>query len=490
MQLIPGISSFMVKRFLYITTIILLTTFGFLETNGQKPSAYEITWMPFNTNIYSEISPVIVKDGILFCSDRRNSIIKDRIAYDDRRLYNIYFVGKTDSTTWKKPEEIISERSSLFNNGPLCLAPDGITVYFTSEIETGQAALKKNFKNHSGIFIADMSGSTLNSIRPFKYNDPQYNIGQPSVSRDGRYLFFASDMPGGQGKSDLYYCEFVNGDWGKPVNLGPKVNSPETDNYPFLHTSGRLYFSSGRQGGLGKLDVYFTSLKNGIWDDPYHLPEPVNSISDDFAFVAEDNLKTGYFASDRRKSDDIFGFVSTIIRKVSCNSIVEDNYCYRFMEENAVKVDTMPFSYEWRFGDGTKASGAIVEHCFNGPGKYIVQLDVVNLITQEVMVNEKTDTLVLKAAEQPYISGPDNVDTGQRIMLNADSTNLPGWKIARYYWNFGDESIDQGREVEKTFLKPGKYNIQLIVTSEPGQDGLVREACASKDVLVKPKPRN
>jgi hypothetical protein len=477
-----------VKRFIYIISIILVTQFGLLESNAQKPSAYEITWMPFNTNNFSEISPVIVKDGLMFCSDRRLNIIKDRIAYDDRRLYNIYFVAKTDSANWKKPEEVYSERNSLFNNGPLCLSPDGKVVYFTSEIETGDAALRKKFKNHSGIFLADIAGTSVSSIRPFKYNDTQYNVGQPSITGDGKYLFFASDMPGGQGKSDLYYCEFINGDWSKPVNLGPKVNSAGADNYPFMHTSGRLYFSSDRQGGIGKLDIYFTTLKNGIWDDPFLLPEPINSASDDFAFVAEDNIKTGFFASNRRSSDDIYKFASTLIRKESCNAIFEDNYCYRFLEENAVKFDTMPFRYEWRFGDGTVAQGSIVEHCFRGPGKYIVQLDVVNLITNEVMFNEKTDTLNLIATEQPYISAPDNIGEGQRIVLNADSTNLPGWNIAKYYWNFGDETADQGREVDKTYLKPGNYNIQLIITSEPMSGGMVREACVTKTIIVKPKP--
>ena len=124
-------------------------------------------------------------------------------------------------------------------------------------------------------------------------------------------------------------------------------------------------------------------LYNGSWEDPFLLPEPINSTSDDFAFVAEPNLQTGYFTSNRRKDDDIYEFTSTIIRKASCDTLAENNYCYRFIEENAVKYDTMPFRYEWKFGDGSNATGPVVEHCFSGPGTYIVQLDVVNLITKE-----------------------------------------------------------------------------------------------------------
>jgi hypothetical protein len=444
--------------------------------------------MSFNSDAFSEISPVIVKDGIVFCSDRRFSGPRDRTAFDGHRLYNIYLAERKDTSDWAKPNELKSERGNLFNNGPLCLAPDGKTVYFTSEVETGKVTKKRNFKNHSGIFIAELSGTDLRSLRPFKHNNPLYNIAQPSVSSDGKYLFFASDMAGGHGGPDLYYCEFINGDWAAPVNMGPKVNSSGIENYPYMHPSGKLYFSSNRPGGVGKLDVYSTSLNFGAWEDPVLLPEPINSTSDDFALVAGNNLQTGYFSSNRRKSDDIFEFASTIIRKSSCDTLMENNYCYRFLEENAVKFDTMPFRYEWKFGDGNKAIGPVVEHCYSGPGTYLVQLDVVNLVTKEIIYNEKTDTLVITDIEQPYISGPDRINNGQKIVLSADSTNLPGWKIAQYYWNFGDETIAIGKEVDKIYIKPGTYNIQLIVSTEPEPGGIVREACISKNIIVIRQP--
>ena len=444
--------------------------------------------MPFNISGFNNISPVIVKDGIIFCSDRRFSGIEDRTGFDGRRLYNIYLAEKKDTSGFRKPRVLKSDRSNKFNNGPLCLAPDGKTVYFTSEVETGKIAENRNFKNHSGIFIAELSGNDLVSIRPFKYNDPKFDMGQPSISKDGKHLFFASDMPGGQGGSDLYSCEFVNGDWSAPVNLGPKVNSPESENYPYMHPSGKLYFTSNRPGGIGNLDVYFTSLVNGIWEEPYLLPEPINSTSDDFAFVAEDNLQKGYFSSNRGNEDDIYQFVSNIIRKASCNTLEENNYCYRFFEENAVKYDTMPFRYEWKFGDGNKATGPIVEHCFDGPGTYMVQLDVVNLITKEVTYNEKSERVVVTEIEQPYISAPDSVGTNQKIMLSADKTNLPGWNITQYYWNFGDETIGVGKNIEKSYIKPGTYNIQLILSAAPEPGGSAREACISKNIVVFRQP--
>lgn len=478
----------MIKRILYIIAVVFIALPVPIKLRAQQPSLFSVKRMSFNTVGFSEIAPVIVKDGIIFCSDRRFSVLKDRTGYDGSRLYNIYQAERKDTSDWTNPVELKSERSSFFNNGPMCFAPDGKTVYFTSEVETGKAAKREKFINHSGIFIADRSGSDLVSLRPFKYNNPQYDVAQPSISSDGKYLFFASDMPGGQGGSDLYYCELINGEWSNPVNMGPKVNSPASENYPFIHPSGRLYFSSNRPGGLGALDVYYTSLTYGSWEAPTHMSEPINSKSDDFAFVAYDNLQTGYFSSNRSNSDDIYEFESTIIRKALCDTLVENSYCYRFVEENAVKYDKLPFRYDWKFGDGNSESGVIVEHCYKNPGKYIVQLDIVNLLTKEIMRNQKSDTLIITEIEQPYISAPDKISMGQNIVLSADSTNLPGWKISKYYWNFGDETVALGKNVPKTFVKSGTYNIQLIVSTEPEQGSPAKETCISKNIIVIANP--
>jgi len=473
------------RRSLFIL-FTLFAAIGCQESAGQSQGSFEIKRLSFNTSVFNEISPVIVRNGLLFCSDRRFSGITDRTSYDGRRLFNVFFSGRKDTLEWGRPVEIVNERSELFNNGPLTVSPDGRTVYFTSEIETGEKAKSRKFRNRSGIFIADLAGQEMKSIRPFRYNDPAYDVAQPSVSSDGRYLLFASDMPGGEGGSDIYYCENINGEWGSPVNAGPHINSPGRENYPYLHTDGRLYFSSDRPGGRGGLDIYYSTGSPGSWDNPVRLPEPVNSSSDDFAFVAMPDLETGYFASNRRRSDDIYEFVNTVIRRASCDALQENNYCYELEEANALKYDSIPFRYQWKFGDGDTAIGRTVQHCFRGPGTYIVQLDVVNLITGEITVNEKSEELVIQDIEQPYITSADTARVNAEINFSGAATNLPGWEISKYYWNFGDETIAIGEKAGKTFMNPGTYNVQLIITAKPGPDGAVREACVSKNIIIQP----
>jgi PKD repeat protein len=177
-----------------------------------------------------------------------------------------------------------------------------------------------------------------------------------------------------------------------------------------------------------------------------------------------------------------------IIRKASCDELQENNYCYEFFEKNAVKNDSIPFRYDWKCGDGSTGTGSTVDHCFAGPGTYIVQLDVVNLLTKEVLYNQKSYNLDIKNIEQAYISVPEIVIAGTAIEMSADSTNLPGWNIGQYYWNFGDETISTGKDVLKTYLKPGNYNIQLILSTESEPGAVIKEACVSKNITVIGKP--
>jgi hypothetical protein len=219
------------------------------------------------------------------------------------------------------------------------------------------------------------------------------------------------------------------------------------------------------------------------------LDDPINSEADDFAFYAVQGRLEGYFASNRgRYNDDIFRFATTIIRWSVCDTLRENNYCYEFIEENALKNDSIDvrFRWEWNFGDGTKADGVTAEHCYNGPGIYDISLDIVNLITGGIEKRQASYELAITDVEQPVIASPDTIMAGENLVLNAGESYLPGMDIARYYWNFGDETIASGLEVSKIYSLPGKYNIQLIVSSKPDTGGVVREVCVCKDIEVTP----
>lgn len=461
---------------------LLFSNYG----NAQAKGSFEVSDIKSISSASDDMAPVILKDGILFCSNRKTNPFLTRKNLDGIRLFDLYFAPFGSDGAPGKVSRFAPGLVRDANIGPAAVSPDGNRLYFTRNYLEGKK-LRKNESNKLGIFIATRNGNQWADIQPFEYNNTEYNLSYPFISNDGRFLFFSSDMPGGEGSYDIYMCENVEGKWSKPVNLGKTVNSSAAEIHPFLHTSGKLYFASDRAGGLGGLDIWSSTLSYGTWENPVHLDEPLNSTADDFALYAEQGGMEGYFTSNRHRfNDDIFRFASTIIRWSRCDTLKKNSYCYEFVEENALKSDTltMGFKWEWNFGDGQKGEGVTAEHCYAGPGLYDVTLDIVNLITGGVEKRQASYELEVTDYIQPVITSPDTVRSGESFTLSAGESNLPGMNIARYYWNFGDETVSTGTEVTKVFSVPGRYNIQLIVSSVPGQSGVVRELCVCKDIEV------
>ena len=148
---------------------------------------------------------------------------------------------------------------------------------------------------------------------PFNSND--YSVAHPALSADGKQLIFASDMPGGEGASDLYMVSIEGDSFGEPKNLGDAVNTEGRETFPFVDTNGDLYFASDGHVGLGGLDV-FVAEKNseGIYDKGFNIGAPINSDKEDFSFVINSATGLGYFSSNREGglgSDDIYAFEQT-----------------------------------------------------------------------------------------------------------------------------------------------------------------------------------
>ncbi|MFZ2285453.1 MAG: PKD domain-containing protein [Bacteroidales bacterium] len=467
-----------------VTAIILIITLASLS--GQGKGTFEVTRVTGISSGSDEMAPVILSDGILFCSNRKTNPFLTKKNFGGVRLYELYFAPFDTGGEPGKPVRFATNLGSDANIGPASVTADGNTLWFTRNYAPGRK-MRKNQPNRLGLFTARRSGSQWTDIQPFEYNNTEYNLSYPYVSDDGRYLFFCSDMPGSLGKYDIYLCESINGKWSAPTNLGNTVNSPDAEIHPFLHSSGRLYFASDCPGGIGGLDIWFSTLAYGSWTKPVALDEPINSEADDFAFYAVRGGLQGYFSSNRQNfNDDIYRFASTIIRRSACDTLQKNSYCYEFIEENALKQDTARtgFRWEWDFGDGTRAVGITAEHCYKGPGVYDVTLDIVNLITGAIEKRQASYELEITDIEQPVITAPDRIRAGEKLVLNAGATYLPGMEIGRYYWNFGDETVATGLEVTKTYPLPGRYNIQLIVSSVPGAGGVVREVCVCKDIEV------
>jgi len=472
------------KKIKHIGFFILLLGF-FLPLKAQD---YSISQLPFNTDKYDEFAPVYFRGDLVFCSNRKNSIFLTFLdEREDLPLYDLYRVEE-GRNEWGKPEVFDKAFKSNFNVGPASFNSTGSEIYFTRNININKKIGNSiDRHNNLGIYFSKFSRyrGGWSQPTPFKYNSPDYSVAHPSLSEDGQSLYFVSDMEGGYGGTDIYVCKLEGSNWGQPQNLGPQINTEENEFFPFIHSSGRLYFSSDGHEGLGRLDIFYSEKINGEWHKPIGMDPPVNSRYNDFGLIIDAFQKSGLYSSDRsRMSDDIYSFAPLYPMFENINKMQENDHCYVFYEEGAQSLDSTTFEYQWVFSDGTKINGEEVEHCFESEGDYTIELNVIDEITGDVYFNQATYQLTIENIEQVYINAPDTVMVGQEVKFDGRQTNLKDFEIARYYWDFGDGRKTGGIEATHIYTAPGSYIVQLGVVSKPDRQGNSEKQGVYKNIVV------
>ncbi len=473
----------LLSKILYTSIIILLITTTALP--GQR--SYNIRKLPFNTPLYGEYAPMFYKNGLAFCSNRRNEVFTVTTTQNNEYLTDLYMVKYKDENKWEEAKLFSREITSKSVAGPIAFSKDMKTLYFTKTkgiIDRAQIDTSK--ENFFGIFIATLDSSRWINIRPFEHNPDSFNCGYPFLSDDGKTLFFSSNMPGGFGRYDIYSSERnPDGSFRKPKNLGSVINTAGSEIFPYYHSSGRLYFSSDNHGTRGGMDIFYADSINGEWRQPINLQVPFNTRNNDFALIINETLDTGYFATDRFGSDDIVKFFSGLSTFTDCSPQKEDNWCYRIFEEGSIDLDTTTLQYEWDLGDGTKIRGLEAYHCFDGPASYIIKLNVIDTLTGEIHFNEATYHLRLEKTEQPYINVVDTAIINTDIEMDALQTNLKDFEVDKYIWDFGDGIRTKNQVVRHAYRRPGTYTITLGVTNKnSGENTLPDKICVSKNIVI------
>jgi len=162
---------------------------------------------------------------------------------------------------------------------------------------------------HIRIYRAELVNGEWTNIEALPFTSDQYSTEHPTLSADGTKLYFSSDMPGSLGSFDIYSVDVnEDGTYGEPQNLGANVNTVHRDQFPFISDEGVLYFTSDGRMGFGNLDIYKTEMENGSFGEAKNLGATINGSSDDFSFVKRAGEDKGYFASNRRGTDNLYVF--------------------------------------------------------------------------------------------------------------------------------------------------------------------------------------
>jgi hypothetical protein len=459
--------------------LFMITHYGFFAQMND----YNVSLAPFSTLTSDEFSPVFYRDGLVFCSNLKNNSL---ITYESRRnkLFNMFFISKQDSNKWKNLKILAKELTTNYNDGPASFNEKGDMIYYCRNNEI--SAHDKNVSDSSnklGIYCAKFTDGLWTNIKAFTYNNPLYSFVTPALTYDAKRLYFASDMPGGYGGFDLYYCDWIDNDWDKPINLGPCINTSGNESYPFACKSGKLFFSSDGLKGFGGKDLYYSQEMEGRWSNPVHLDKEINSAFDDFGLVTDSTFEEGFFSSNRRKSDDVFSFTTNPVNFPDCDTMVRDNYCFLFYDEFQIGNDSIPVKYIWDFGSGIKIEGKEVKHCFPGPGKYHVKLDVMD-IAKNTLKSSTPYEFELNETKQVYINSPDAAIIGNPVPFDGLESNLPDFNISDYLWDFGDGFKTQGPSIKKVFNQKGVYTVRLGLLGQLDSLGNHSKACACKTIRI------
>jgi outer membrane protein OmpA-like peptidoglycan-associated protein len=467
-----------------ILTGILITILFQQFTTGQLET-YTVTLSPFSSKKYDEFSPVYYKKGIVFCTNRSPNLFLNYSSSQNKRQFKIYYIDTTRKVNSRSARLFSKNLKTKLNDGPVTFNNRGDTIYYSRNLDlTEKLSAISSPRNKLGIFSAVMVDGKWSKIREFRYNNEMYNITSPCLSPDGKRLFFASDKPGGFGGSDLYYCKWQDSYWGEPVNLGPVINSAGNESYPFIDSSGDLFFSSDGHPGLGGKDIFFSQFSDTSWLAPIHLDPPVNSKFDDFGIVTDTLFKEGYFSSNRKKSIDIYHF-KTNYPQVFYSSIQRENqYCFIFNDNGSIVIDTGRLEYKWSFGDGISSDKTVVNHCFKGPGNYDVKLDIIDRATGKLFFSKLSYKLEIRDIEQPFINSSNVAVKGDIIEFDGHKSYLPGFKILTYSWNFGDGNRSVGESVKHSYQKKGEYLVNLGLTLKSYSTGNIHKTGISKKILV------
>lgn len=272
----------------------------------EQQKSFEVKLSQINSD-KSDFGAVLNGETLYFTS-ARNSTSKE-YGWNEEPYLDIYQARFTSDQS-VGDVSLLKEINSKFHDGPVSITADGKTLYFASNsfrVSSFEKDRKKNLKiGRNSLFKASWLGDKWGNITALPFNSTSYSTSNPSISADGRTLYFSSDMPGSYGSVDIWKVEVnSNGTYGKPVNLGKNVNTEGKETFPFIREdSSTLYFASSGRQGLGGLDVFQVDLSKD--SAATNLGSPVNTEKDDFALTYDKNKNIGFLSSNRSGIDKIY----------------------------------------------------------------------------------------------------------------------------------------------------------------------------------------
>lgn len=328
------------KILYFYPAIILLAQTGnsFFLFNTVKETHYQVKEIKgINSDKNNEFCPVLYQNNLLFVSDREYDYNTwGEKKWKKRKILNMYksLAGDniTDSTEFSEAK-IFDEKLVYINHtGPLIISAAGDEIIFTRVNKI------RGKTNYPALYSMKKVNNKWKQPQKLSFVSDEYIYAHPAFSENGKYLYFASNMPGTMGGTDIFYCERKeDGTWSLPVNCGENINTPYNEVFPAIYQN-HLYFSSNRPQSYGNLDFYRSELNNNAFSAAINLGNTINTPYDDFGICFLPDNQTGFFSSNRNGSDDIFYF-KTIEKVTVISKDLIGNFTYKKLNTIASGLD-------------------------------------------------------------------------------------------------------------------------------------------------------
>ena len=275
----------------------------------SEGSHYIVKRMDVFNSHRADYSPMYFGDdhNKLYFSSTRNEAKGDALSgITGAKPADIFVSERDDKGKWSKPEPVQGGLNTEYDEGACTFSPDQRTMYFT------QCTTDPNYPRYAQVMTSARSDAAWAKATKLDISkDTLSSFAHPAVSPDGQWLYFVSDMPGGQGGQDLWRIRLTTNGLGEMENLGEPINTAGNECFPTFRPNGDLYFSSDGHVGLGGLDVYVARQNTDQRWTIEHLGFPLNSNGDDFGLTFEGPYNRGFFSSNRgdaRGWDHIYAF--------------------------------------------------------------------------------------------------------------------------------------------------------------------------------------
>lgn len=285
----------------------------YLSVTAFLSKNYELEKTSINSST-SDFGAAYYGDKIVFASAEGTTGGRT-YAWTDQPYLDLFTADRDSLGELTNKTPLSSSINTGYHESSAAFTKDGKTLYFTrNNFIKGRAGKDKDKTVRLKLYMATKAddGNWVD-VKELPFNSKEYSTAHPALSVDDTILYFASDMPGTLGMSDLFYVRIEGaGVFGAPVNLGPSINTEARETYPFVSKNSNLYFSTDGRPGLGGFDLYSTPINNkGELGEIKNLGVPANSNQDDFGIIINEDENLGYLSSNRSgdtgsANDDIY----------------------------------------------------------------------------------------------------------------------------------------------------------------------------------------